>query len=399
MLCLFKGEMDEETLKAMRQTRCGNPYRKSKKNLRDMRPKRKRRDLSDGRWDSRELTYRIVNYPSWTEMTQEDVSMQIKKAFNVWSEAAQVDFVQKREGVANIAISFLKEHTDTLEPFDGENGTLAHAYYPDSNRTETEVHFDDDEYFTSDANGKGVDLFQLSVHEIGHSLGILHRKLNKESIMFELYRYRQSFALHSDDIKDIQDLFGKRRNNTVDPPPELCFDPAFDAITRTEDGTTYMFKGNFYWRLTNDDILKDSPGRIKADWPGLPGSLDAAATLPDGRTYFFKNDQCWIFRNRKRESGPKFISSLFPGAPDNINAAFYWNIDQHTYFFKGDGYWKFNGNKIAGTDYPRLIANAWKGVPDDLNDVFTWQDGKTYFFKDKKYYRFNVDDDEVSRTH
>lgn len=362
-----------------------------------MKPRRKKRfSLADdgGRWDSRLLTYRILNYPSSLNGKRDDVAKQLKRALDVWSKVAQLDFVAKNEGTANIEISFVKGNhgDDELGSFDGPGGTLAHAFYPIKHKG---IHFDDDEQFTIDADGNGIDLFQLAVHEIGHALGIDH-SANNETIMYLAYIYRANFKLHSYDMELAQELFGKRRKITLAEPPNLCFDSAFDAITRTEDGTTYVFKGEFYWRLTSDEIGKDAPGRIDASWTGLPGYLDAAATLPDGNTYFFKGNELWIFRNQKLIEGPKFIASVFDGLPDNIDAAFFWAVDKQLYFFKADGYWKYSNGKVAGSGYPRSITTAWRGVPTHLNDVFTWQDNKTYFFKGNQYYRFNVDDDSVS---
>jgi matrix metalloproteinase-14 (membrane-inserted) len=47
--------------------------------------------------------------------------------------------------------------------FDGPGGTTAHAYFPVYGG---DIHFDDDEMWTSGTE-KGVNLFQVAVHEIG----------------------------------------------------------------------------------------------------------------------------------------------------------------------------------------------------------------------------------------
>merc|ERR1711963_836990 len=38
----------------------------------------------------------------------------------------------------------------------------------------------------------------------------------------------------------------------------------------------------------------------------------------------------------------------------------------------------------------KKIRTSWKGVPDDLDAAMKHSDGKTYFFKDGRYYKFDV---------
>ena len=38
--------------------------------------------------------------------------------------------------------------------------------------------------------------------------------------------------------------------------------------------------------------------------------------------------------------------------------------------------------------YPRLISADFSGLPNNLNAAFTWTNGRTYFFKGSKYWRF-----------
>ena len=58
-----------------------------------------------------------------------------------------------------------KDHRDGAS-FDGANGTLAHAYFPNYGG---DVHFDDDEDWTVNDDGNGVHLLSVAVHEIGVS--------------------------------------------------------------------------------------------------------------------------------------------------------------------------------------------------------------------------------------
>ena len=59
-----------------------------------------------------------------------------------------------------------------------------------------------------------MDLFSVTVHELGHSLGLMHSNI-PDAIMFPYYRgYSKSIKLHGDDIAAIRKLYG-------DPPSEV----------------------------------------------------------------------------------------------------------------------------------------------------------------------------------
>lgn len=180
-------------------------------------------------------------------------------------------------------------------------------------------------------------------------------------------------------------------------PADLCSDASVDAVTRTEDGRSYVFKGDYYWLLTSEGLAKDYPRKISLDWEGLPGSLDAALTWADGKTFFFKGNKYWRFRNKRRDLGyPKLISAGFAGIPDDIDAAFVWSGNGRTYIFKGSEYWRFDSkaDPPVSAEYPRSIK-VWNGVPNHIDAAFRWENNVTYFFKGNQYYRFNDKDFKV----
>lgn len=178
----------------------------------------------------------------------------------------------------------------------------------------------------------------------------------------------------------------------------LCTDSRMDTVTRTEDGQSYVFKGDYYWLLTTDGVAKDYPRRISTDWDGLPGNLNAALTWADGKTFFFKGNKYWRFRNKKRDNGyPKLISTGFAGIPNDIDAAFVWSGNGRTYIFKGTQYWRFDSKSEppVSSEYPRSIK-VWSGIPAHIDAAFKWDNNITYFFKGNQYYRFNDHEFKVS---
>ena len=49
------------------------------------------------------------------------------------------------------------------------------------------------------------------------------------------------------------------------------------------------------------------------------------------------------------------------------------------------------------SSYPRPITN-WEGIPNNLDAATTYTNGKTYFFKGDKYYKFDDSKLEVARS-
>ena len=229
------------------------------------------------------------------------------------------------------------------------------------------------------------------------------------ALMAPFYRgYESKVKLDDDDVRAIQALYGKggrkgkpskvesesksragrgRGEGTLD----LCSNSSVDSMLSTQDGSTYAFKGNQFWKLTEDAIAHGYPKPISKFWPGLPPNIDTSFSWTNGKTYFFKGRKYWRQSQNKMDKGyPKLISKGFEGIPDNLDAAFVWSGNGKIYFFKGSQYWKFDPDQrppVKNT-YPRPISN-WEGVPNDIDDATQYTNGYTYFFKNGLYYRFD----------
>ncbi|XP_057652121.1 matrix metalloproteinase-14-like isoform X2 [Diorhabda carinulata] len=400
------GELDEKTKAVMTLPRCGV---KDKVGTGDNRAKRYA--LQGSRWKVKDLTYKISKYPN--NLKRSDVDKEIQRAFNVWTEYTDLTFTPKKNQV-HIEIRFESgEHGDG-DPFDGPGGTLAHAYFPVFGG---DAHFDASEAWSINSY-RGTNLFQVAAHEFGHSLGLSHSDV-RQALMAPFYRgYEPIFSLDTDDIDGIQALYGKK---TKQSPPKsyddddqdggydqshnvpkttsrggfadqsLCDDPSFDTIFTSVEGNTYVFKGDQYWKLTEDSIAPGYPKKISSTWAELPGNIDAAFTYKNGKTYFFKGSKYWRYKGTKLDGlYPKDISEGFTGIPDDIDTALVWSGNGKIYFYKGSKFWRFDPSQRppVKSTYPKLISN-WEGVPDNLNAAFQWTNGYTYFYKNNAYYRFN----------
>ncbi|XP_066258815.1 matrix metalloproteinase-14 isoform X8 [Euwallacea similis] len=397
------GELDDTTIETMSLPRCGV---KDKVGTGDNRAKRYA--LQGSRWKVKNLSYKISKYPP--KLKRKEVDAEVQRAFNVWTDYTDLTFTPK-SGQVHIEIRFESgEHGDG-DPFDGPGGTLAHAYFPVFGG---DAHFDATEAWSINSY-RGTNLFQVAAHEFGHSLGLSHSDV-RSALMAPFYRgYDPTFRLDQDDIDGIQALYGKKTTQTpvipqdsgVDasddvpskvpapggssPDQSLCQDPSFDTIFNSAEGFTYIFKGDLYWKLTEESIAPGYPKPISEGWPSLPGSIDAAFTYKNGKSYFFKGSKYWRYKGRKMDGDyPKEISEGFTGIPNDLDTAMVWSGNGKIYFFKGSKFWRFDPSQRppVKSTYPKPISN-WEGIPDNLGAAFQWTNGYTYFYKGGAYYRFN----------
>ena len=345
----------------------------------------------------RNITYKISKYPRYSSLSRDQVDQEIARAWRVWSDVTELTFEQKQSGRVHVEIRFEDGAHGDGDPFDGVGGTLAHAFFPVYGG---DVHFDNAETWTR-ASLSGTNLVQTAAHEFGHSLGLSHSKQFR-ALMAPFYRgYQTRVTLDQDDIVAVQRLYGAKSGvNTrigdispqeTEPPDEdLCKNSTIDSIITMEDGT-YAFKGDKFWKLTEDSVMPGYPRNISNFWRGLPGKIDASFTWSNGKSFFFKDNKYWRFTNGEMDpSYPRLIKKGFDGIPDNVDAAFVWSGNNKIYFFKGSKYWRFDPNKRppVSKGYPKPISN-WEGIPDDVDDALQYDNGYTYFFKKGEYFRFN----------
>ncbi|XP_064541521.1 matrix metalloproteinase-14 isoform X2 [Drosophila montana] len=393
------GELDEETMKLMSLPRCGVRDRVGTGDSRS-----KRYALQGSRWRVKNLTYKISKYPK--RLKRNDVDAEIARAFAVWSEDTDLTFTRKTSGPVHIEIKFVESEHGDGDAFDGQGGTLAHAFFPVFGG---DAHFDDAELWTI-GSPRGTNLFQVAAHEFGHSLGLSHSD-QSSALMAPFYRgFEPVFKLDEDDKAAIQSLYGRKTNqytptNVYPPsthrpsftPPKvplddsICKDSKIDTLFNSANGETYAFKGDKYYKLTTDSVEEGYPQLISKGWPGLPGNIDAAFTYKNGKTYFFKGTQYWRYQGTQMDGAyPKEISEGFTGIPDHLDAAMVWGGNGKIYFFKGSKFWRFDPAKRppVKASYPKPISN-WEGVPNNLDAALRYTNGYTYFFKGDKYYRFH----------
>ncbi|XP_032767055.1 interstitial collagenase B-like [Rattus rattus] len=341
-------------------------------------------------WTKTHLTYSILNYtPHLPRKVVEDA---IERAFKVWSDVTPLTFERVFEEEGDIVLSFHQGDHGDLYPFNGSKSHFAHAFPPGPGLG-GDVHYDLDETWTD--NSDNFNLFYVTAHELGHSLGLSHSK-DEEALMFPSYTWNnKDFVLNQDDINKIQALYGPSPNpiQPTDATPDPCNSGlTFDAIT-TYRGEVIFFKDRFYIRVISF-LPKPLINVIDLIWPDLPSKIDAAyeASLVD-ELRFFKGNKVWAVQEQNVLRGfPTDIHSFFgfPSSVTHIDAAVCEEETGKTYFFVDNMYWRYDENtRSMDPGYPRLIAEDFPGIDDKVDDVFQKEDN-FYFFHQSTQHIFNL---------
>ena len=86
---------------------------------------------------------------------------------------------------------------------------------------------------------------------------------------------------------------------------------------------------------------------------------------------------------------PRSISADWNGLPGNLDASFTWTNGK-TYFFKGSKYWRFSAFGKLDRGYPKPLDKGFSGIPTNVDAAMVWpENDKIYFFKGSKYWKFD----------
>ncbi|XP_072317916.1 matrix metalloproteinase-28 [Eucyclogobius newberryi] len=414
------GRLDSATLMQMAEPRCGvsdegshqvwaqriNTVFTGKNAEIGQKNRRKRSTAQVEKWYKRHLTYQIVNWPR--HLSPGSVRLAVHAAFQLWSNVSGLGFQESPEGAAaDIRLAFYEgDHNDgASNAFDGPGGTLAHAFLP----RRGEAHFDISERWTLNGH-KGHNLFLVTAHEIGHTLGLEHSPV-RHALMSPYYRrLGRSLLLSWDDIIAVQQLYGKPSGartvrlpgqalHTVLQQWELTETPhnthqplycqgVFDAITMDQNDMVLVFRGSFFWTVSPRGAVT-RPLPLRQRWADLPPAIEAAAFSPlDSKLYFFKGRRMWRYSGSQLDSGfPRITVELdLPRHPD---CAFFYAPLGHMILFKGSRYFVLNLRTLrAEPYYPRRLTD-WTGVPKGTNGALTRPDGRLYLFREQRFWRFD----------
>ncbi|KAH6761483.1 hypothetical protein C2S52_018916 [Perilla frutescens var. hirtella] len=208
------GTLDATTISKMIAPRCGVPDIVNGINY--MQPHKIKHDSSSSdihivshfsffpgnpRWPSSKtlLTYNFLpNFPT-------SAMSPVARAFQKWASVTRFTFARAQNNQnADLVIGFHRRDHGDGYPFDGPNGTLAHAFAP----TDGRFHYDADEQWSDGAVVNAFDLETVALHEIGHLLGLGHSAV-EAAIMYSSIGTAQIKNLHADDIEGIRTLYNQ----------------------------------------------------------------------------------------------------------------------------------------------------------------------------------------------
>lgn len=130
------GKLDGATQRQMNRPRCGN---EDKPLANGNSPSK----VTQYKWKRSSLTYSVRGYP--TQFSERTTKTIIQEAFKAWTDHVPLTIVETCSTCqSDFVLDFFREDHKDGYPFDGNSGTLAHAFFPEDGR----VHFDKDEPWT-----------------------------------------------------------------------------------------------------------------------------------------------------------------------------------------------------------------------------------------------------------
>ncbi|XP_055537460.1 matrix metalloproteinase-2 [Wyeomyia smithii] len=289
------GEINQETLALMRRPRCGAPDLPSSRDFLPsntlngvfefQRHRRQRRFVIQGqKWEHPIVTWSLVNQ-SMVDLDAGQVRRVLHEALDLWAQNANLTFREVYSSEADIQVLFARQFHGDGYRFDGPGKILAHAFYPGTG-IGGDAHFDEEEtWLLNEPLGTdGTRLFDVAVHEFGHSLGLGHSSV-KDAIMFPWHHvsYRGKDTIPEDDRLGIQGIYGPKKKTYGRNPERHTPATTTTTTTTTPAPPRRPSTKRYYPRKDhNGHPWEDLPPNV----PVQPWKTTTTTEIPRRRVYY-----------------------------------------------------------------------------------------------------------------
>jgi hypothetical protein len=270
------------------------------------------------------------------------IQNEIAAAFAAWSTVANIQFVQVADsGVASNLPGATGNIRIGAHAMDGSSGILAHAYFPPFSGDTSfsiagDLHFDVGETWSC-SPGPGVfDIGIVTLHEIGHSIGLNHEPINS-AVMNPTYN-AGLIGLLQDDINGAVSIYG-----TGTPlPPAACILIFNDDH---EDGSAG-------WTVSNG--AGSNNWLFKTDGQGYNGSANY-----------------WFVEDIGSTSDSYLISPVINATLPNLNLNFFHSYNLEAGYDGGVVEISVNGGPFTDVGSANFIKNGYNATisPDDSSPI------------------------------
>eukprot|EP00913_Durusdinium_trenchii_P023358 g21936.t1 len=166
--------------------------------------------MANGVVDSGNLDGGWTNTHVMGFMTAAEIA-EIHRAFDHWESLANISFTEVADGGQDFGAAGAGDIRIGGHAFDGPSNVLAHAFFPaptNGANVAGDLHFDTAENWVVGFPGGGLDVFQVTAHEIGHSIGLRHEPTSGNTALMNP-TYSEAFVgAQLDDVNGIQAKYG-----------------------------------------------------------------------------------------------------------------------------------------------------------------------------------------------
>ena len=210
---------------------------------------------------------------------------EIARAMAQWANVVKVTWAPGMSATANQTVNIMwatYAHGDAY-PFTGPVGVLAHTFYPANPNPEPiagDMHLNDSIAW---GIGTNTDLFSVTLHELGHALGLGHSD-NPNDVMYPYYKMVS--GLTADDIAAVQTLYAAQPNaSTAAPAPTPTSPtaaPVMLNIAATAATTTAA-------TLNLSGTAAGGSGTISVSWSTASSSIAISGIAAGGSAWTISN--------------------------------------------------------------------------------------------------------------